>query len=391
MGYEQMGRPKKNIVNLTEEERQTLQKIVRTQTAKARTVQRAKILLYSTEGMSDTAIADKLDINRRSVYLCIQKYAAAGVESALVDMGGRGRPVEISSDERTWITNIACQKPTAFGYAQELWTVSKLQRHIRATSEAAGYPRLKGVASSTIWLILNNAEIKPHRVRYYLEKRDPNFTEKMDEVLIVYKQLDLWFETGEDHGTVTLSYDEKPGIQAIESTTEDLLPSLEHGFVGRDSEYKRHGTVSLLAGMDLHTGEIIPLVRETHKSSDFIDFLRILDSKYDAVLKIRLVLDNHSAHTSKETMRYLSSLPGRFEFVFTPKHGSWLNLIESFFGRMARVFLRGIRVRSKEELTARIYQYMNEVNAEPFTYRWKYKMKDITLYFEHSFIERCTS
>jgi len=160
---------------------------------------------------------------------------------------------------------------------------------------------------------------------------------------------------------------------------KDLMPTMKHGFVGRDSEYKRHGTVSLLAGMDLISGEIIPLVRETHKSADFVDFLKLLDKKYDTKLKIRIVLDNHSAHTSKETRRYLDQHPGRFEFVFTPKHGSWLNMIESFFGKFARVCLRGIRVSSKSELVQRIYQYIDEVNAQPVVYRWSYKMDEVTI------------
>jgi transposase len=131
--------------------------------------------------------------------------------------------------------------------------------------------------------------------------------------------------------------------------------------------------------MDLMTGEIIPLVSDTHKSSDFIRFLKILDEKYDEGAKIRIVLDNHSSHTSKETRKYLESRPGRFEFVFTPKHGSWLNLIESFFGKFSKACLRGIRVKSKEELVNRIYQYMYEVNSEPVVYRWTYKLDEIEI------------
>ena len=372
-----MGRPHQNAVILTESEIEKLEKIIRTKTAEARTVQRAKILLYSFEGKSDTAIAEKLDINRRSVFNCRAKYAAAGVDAALVDMAGRGRPGTITDDEKAWIISIACQKPISFGYAQELWTMSKLLYQIQTRCEAAGYPDLREVAKSTIWNILNDAEIKPHKIGYYLERRDPEFDEKMEDVLIVYKQLEMQFETNEDNGTVTLSYDEKPGIQAIGNVAPDLLPNMEHGYIARDHEYKRHGTVSLLAGMDLYTGEIIPLVRNSHKSSDFIDFLKILDDKYDDKLKIRIILDNHSAHTSKETMQYLASRPGRFIFVFTPKHGSWLNLIESFFSKMARAFLRGIRVNSKEELVERIYKYMDEVNDAPVVYRWKFKMDEI--------------
>lgn len=374
-----MARPKQNVVVLTGDEISALQKIIRTHTAEARTVQRAKILLNSAEGMSDSSIAEKLDINRRSVYNCIAKYIAAGMEAALEDSARTGRPGVITDEEKVWIVDIACQKPVTFGYPQELWTMSKLQQHIRATCTDAGYPGLEGIAISKIWTILNEAEIKPQKIRYYLEKRDPEFKKKMNDVLIVYKQIEIQFETNETNGTVTLSYDEKPGIQAIANTAEDLLPNREHGFIGRDSEYKRLGTVSLLAGMDLYTGEIIPLVRDTHKSADFIDFLKILDEKYDKDLKIRIVLDNHSAHTSKETMKYLASRPGRFEFVFTPKHGSWLNLIESFFGKFARVCLKGIRVKSKEELIERIYRYMDEVNEVPVVYHWKYKMDEIQI------------
>ena len=175
-----MARPKKNIVTLTNAEVEKLQKIARTKTAEARTVQRAKILLGSFEGMSDTAIAEKLDISRQSVNKCINKYRAAGVEATLEDSAGRGRPSIISDDEKAWIVSIACQKPIAFGYAQELWTMSKLQYQIQAGCEVAGYPGLLKIAKSKIWNILNDAEIKPHKIRYYLERRDPEFEKKME-------------------------------------------------------------------------------------------------------------------------------------------------------------------------------------------------------------------
>src|SRR5690606_31009546 len=113
--------------------------------------------------------------------------------------------------------------------------------------------------------------------------------------------------------TITISYDEKPGIQAIANVAEDLLPTESHGFVARDSEYKRLGTVSLLAGIDLLTGEVIPRISDTHKSADFIAFLKTLDEKYKKGDKIRIILDNHSVHTSKETRKYLETIPDRFE------------------------------------------------------------------------------
>ena len=114
------------------------------------------------------------------------------------------------------------------------------------------------------------------------------------------------------------------------------------------------GTLSLLAAIDLLSGEAIPLVSETHKSSDFVTFLKKLDEKYPKGDMIRIILDNHSAHTSKETQEYLNTVSGRFEFVFTPKHGSWLNMIEGFFSKMTKQMLGGIRVESKKELEDRI-------------------------------------
>jgi transposase len=128
----------------------------------------------------------------------------------------------------------------------------------------------------------------------------------------------------------------------------------------------------------LRTGEAIPYISETHKSSDFIEFLRILDGKYPKEEIIRVILDNHSAHTSKETRKFIDANPERFEFVFTPAHGSWLNMIESFFSKMSRQMLRGIRVCSKGELTERIYHYFNEINEVPIVFHWKYKMNEIS-------------
>ncbi|MFP3155441.1 transposase [Lachnospiraceae bacterium ZAX-1] len=127
------------------------------------------------------------------------------------------------------------------------------------------------------------------------------------------------------------------------------------------------------------TGEIIPLVSVNHINSNFICFLKKLDEKYPKGDKIRLVLGSHSDHTSKETRKYLGSRAGRFEFVFTPEHSSWLNLIENFFGKMSRQFLKGMRVRDKEELVNRIYQYIDEVNSYPVIYRCKYRIDEIAL------------
>lgn len=378
-----MGR-KSSIIILTPEERIYLETQTRARTIQAQTVSRARILLLKADGLSINDIADKVGLNRKSVMLCLNKYAEGGVENALFDAPGRGRNAEITDEEKAWIINIACQKPVDFGYAAETWTYAKLTAHINKNAEEAGYIRLAAIHKSTVHTILDEAEIKPFRIKYYCENRDPEFDDKMHNVLLVYKQLSLQFDeegklipwSGKETVHV-LSYDEKPGIQAIATTSEDLLPDEKHSCISRDYEYKRLGTLSLLAGIDLQTGEAIPLVSKTHNSKDYIEFLKILDAKYPKGDKIRIVLDNLKVHTSEETRKYLATVPGRFEFVFTPKHGSWLNMVEGFFSKMTKQMLRGIRVNSKEELAERIYLYFDEINEEPVVFHWKYNLDDI--------------
>jgi transposase len=150
-----------------------------------------------------------------------------------------------------------------------------------------------------------------------------------------------------------------------------------HATFARDHEYKRHGTLSLLAGIDLLTGHVHACIEERHRSREFIGFLKRLDAAYPADTGIKLILDNHSAHISKETKAWIANQPeGRFSFVFTPKHGSWLNLIEGLFSKMARSMLRHIRIASKVELKARILAYLEDLNRDPIIHRWTYKIAE---------------
>lgn len=332
-----------------------LRGLIKQRTIQAQVVIRAHILLDKANGISVRDIASIYDISTATVTLCINKYISGGTEMALFDEQRKGRPVEITDDAKAWIINVACQKPCDLGYAAELWTMSALHRHICAKSESAGYPRLATVTKPYI----QKSDIKPFKIRYYLEKRDPDFDQKIHDVLVVYKQISMQFD---EDGNIIVPPD---GVQTV---------TLSY------SEYVRHGTLSLLAAIDLLTGEAIPLVSETHKSSDFIMFLKKLDERYPKQDRIRIILDNHSAHTSKETRNFLATMPeGRFGFVFTPKHGSWLNMIESFFSKLTKQMLRGIRVDSKEELKTRIYKYFDEVNQEPVVYHWTYRLDEISV------------
>ena len=374
-------------IELDKEQREYLESLTRTRTIQAQVVDRAKALLCKADGMSNGAIAEKLDVNINSVKLWLNKFKEGGIDRALFDDQRSGRPVEITDDAIAWIIDIACQRPVDLGYSQELWTLPNLHRHIQSHAAEAGYPRLETIAKSMLQKILDRNDIKPFKIKYYCEKRDPEFESKMHNVLVVYKQIAMQLDEDgnviipEDEPMIhTISCDEKPGIQAVATTGEDLRPTRENGRVYRDAEYKRLGTLSLLAGIDLLTGVAIPYVSDTHKSSDFIQLLKKFDEMYPANDVIRIVCDNHSAHKSKEVKNYLRTLPaGRFVFVFTPTHGSWLNMIESFFSKMTKQMLKGIRVESKAELKDRIYRYFDEVNEEPVVFHWAYKLDDISV------------
>jgi transposase len=346
-------------------------------------VDRARILLAYASGESVSSIARKLGTNRPRVERCIDKALELGPMVALADLPGRGRSPKITAEARAWLISLACQKPKELGYAQELWTTRLLATHARAHCREAGHPSLLQIGRGTVSKILTKSEIRPHRINYYLERRDPEFDAKMAQVLYVYREVQLLSEKADgDAGPLLaiLSYDEKPGIQAIENTAPDLAPVPgEHPCVSRDYEYIRHGTVTLMAGIDLLTGKVHGHVVNRHRSREFVAFLKNLDSIYARAAKIRIVLDNHSAHISKETRAYLATVPNRFDFVFTPKHGSWLNLIEMFFSKLARTLLRGIRVASKDELRERIMKYLVEVNDAPVIFRWKYGLDTLSV------------
>lgn len=378
-----MAYKKREGLTCSEKEREQLVKISKSKTKEFRKVQRAKIFLLYMDNTPVIQISKTVGLSRESIYSNIDKALAFGPIAGLGDLSGRGVSAEINDEDKAWVVHLACSSPRDYGYAYEVWTYSLLAKHIKDSCEENRHPKLKNAGKSLVHGILDKAGIKPHKITYYLEKRDEKFEEKMAQVLAVYKDIQLTnIAEGQENAMhsrkhTTISYDEKPGIQAIKNIAAQLLPVPgKHKTVGRDYEYKRLGTVTLLAGIDLHDGIIIPMVENRHRSGEFIKYLKKLIDYYPPDWKIRIILDNHSAHRSKETMRFLDTVPNKFEFVFTPTHGSWLNMIEMYFSKAARTFLRHIRVNSKEELKQRIYQGIEEMNQEPVVFKWKYKMEE---------------
>src|ERR1700685_1202903 len=369
-------------VAMTDEDVARLMAISRSRTEPASRVERAQMLLAYREKPSFFAVGQRLGVHHQTVQRCIERALAYGPLMALDDRPRPGKEPTITPEAKAWLVSLACRKAKELGYPHELWTTRLLARHAREHGPAEGHACLANLAQGTVCKILDQEEVKPHKVRYYLEQRDPDFRKKMAEVLCVYRQVKVLKKAAAvskkkpTDAVAIISYDDKPGIQAIATTAPDLPPEPGvYATFAREHEYKRHGTVSLLAGIDLVTGKVHALVKDRHRSREFIEFLKLLDAAYPASTAIKLILDNHSAHISRETQAWLATSPAsRFEFTFTPKHGSWLNLIEGFFSKFARSVLRHIRVASKQELKERIMAGIEDVNGDPVVHTWTYKL-----------------
>lgn len=370
------GKSRRSKLLLSDEDRAELARLSRSRTLPHREAQRAAIVPGYSGGESITSIGKRLGMTRLSVSKWVAKALAMGPMAALKDTCHRPKEPSIGEDAKAWVVHLACCKPKELGYAAEVWSRQALAKHVREHAVEAGFPSLSRAAKATVHRILAERPLHPEKVKYYLERRDPDFEAGMRKVLIVYQDVALQNAkraAGETASNIiTVSVDEKPGVQAIGNTAPDLPPVPgQHSTISRDHEYQRLGTCSILAALDLQDGHVTARVEDRHRSLEFIGLLSDLHAKYPPECTIRVILDNHSAHISRETQAFLSKHPNRFQYVLTPKHGSWLNIVETLFGKMARSFLRHIRVQSLDELKTRILKGIEEINAAPVVHRWR--------------------
>ena len=254
------------------EQRQRLLEISRSRTEPTSWVERARIILAYLQDPSAYAVARTIGVTQQTVTRCLERAAELGVIEALDDRPRAGRDPVITAEAKTWLVALACQKAKELGYPHELWTTRLLAAHARQHGPAAGHPSLAKLAQGTVCKILAEHEVKPHKVRYYLEQRDPEFEPKMAEILCVYRQVAMlrgklqraekrrWREPRHhllrrdtlDPGD---RYD-RAGSPATSATSPTVM---------RDHEYKRHGTLILMAGIDLLTGHVHALVKERHR------------------------------------------------------------------------------------------------------------------------------
>lgn len=306
----------KSEIIITEEQRIKLIGISQSGTGSLREIQRAKIILKYLDNIEIKTISEEVHVSRPTVYKCLDKAIMMGVDAALKDYYHSPKQAVITEEAKLWVINIACCKPKDYGYAAEIWSRRLPADHVRKNAVEEGHPSLAKANKATVHRIPDGHPVRPHKVSYYLERRDPESEQKMNEILLVYKEVQgtghLSSETGS--GKIhSVSVDEKPGVQAIKNIAPDIPPNPEkNSRIMRDYEYKRPGTVSIPAAPDLHDGHVTAQVHDRHRSCEFISLLKEIDEYYPADDRIRLILDNHSSHVSKETRAYLATGPNRF-------------------------------------------------------------------------------
>lgn len=265
---------KKPLLILSDKEVEFIKTKSNSKASPFREVQRAKVLYLYYQKKPITAISSLTNLSRESIYKHLERALNFGVEEALKDTEHSPKEPTINEDAKLWVINLACTKPKDHGYAAEVWSYESLAKHTRKHAPQEGHDCLSQAVKATIFRILTSNKIQPQKIKYYLERRDEQFEEKMNEVLLVYKEVNLQNEQNkevQDLDILTVSIDEKPGIQAIKNIAPDLPPVAgKHSKIGRDYEYKRLGTLSILASLDLHTGKVIAIVEKQHRSIEFI-------------------------------------------------------------------------------------------------------------------------
>ncbi len=344
-------------VDLDVEERRELEALLRARRSEQRAVERARIVLLAADGLANYEIAERLSIDSDTVGKWRSRFAGERL-AGLEDRSRPGRPLVYDHDDRLKVIKTVTEEPPD--------PASHWSGHQIAEALADDV----GISRSQIWRILDDLDLKPHRVRSWLTSKDPEFWEKAADVCGLYLDPPA--------NALVLSVDEKTGMQA-KSRTNPTKPSRPGMVERREFEYRRHGTTALFAALDVHSGEIISETKDRNRSMEFTSFLDHLDRVTPNELTLHLVLDNGPSHTSKETRNWLDhpNRKERFEIHYTPTHASWLNQVELFFSILTRRLLRRGEFESVDELAAKVVAFIENYNRQAQPFRWTYEGKPL--------------
>jgi transposase len=331
-------------IELTDNEREALQRWSRRRRSAAGLAQRSRIVLACAEGLTNTAVAKRVGVSLPTVRRWRGRFAERRLDG-LLDEPRPGRPREISDEQvENVIVKTLESKPPDGGTH---WST-------RNMAAAAG---LNQTAVSRIWRAFG---LQPHRVEHFKLSKDPQFVEKIRDVVGLY--LDP------PERAIVLCLDEKSQIQALDRS-QPIFPLLPGVPERQSHDYQRHGTTSLFAALDVATGKVIGSVHARHRAIEFKKFLQKIDREVPAELDVHLILDNYATHKTPAIKRWLATHP-RFVLHFTPVGASWCNLVERIFGELtARKLRRGVH-RSVNQLNADIRDWLERWNEDPKPYVW---------------------
>jgi transposase len=336
-------------VVLDEQTRVDLRRIVRSVTSQVRQVLRAKIVLAAAGGTSNTQIAADLHVRPDTVRKWRGRFAVAGL-AGLADAKRSGRPRRYGAEQRVRVVAVATSAPP---YPESTWSHRRIAQHL---------PEL-GISASQVGRILTDCDLRPYRVRGWLTRKDdPLFWSRAADVCDLY--------LNPPAGAVVLSIDEKTAIAARSRKHPGRAPAPSRS-ARQEFEYIRHGTVSIVAALNVLTGEVITEAITRNDSVTFQRFLTMLDQSIDPATQIHVVLDNGSSHVAKATRAWLAAHP-RWHVHWTPVHASWLNQIELYFSALTRRVVRHGDFSSRTDLIDKIETYVIEKNTIAKPYRWTY-------------------
>jgi transposase len=345
------GRARAVTIRVSAKRRRKLEQIVRAATSPQRLVLRARIVLAAAGGMANAAIARGLGCSVAMVRAWRGRFAVRGIPG-LSGKPRSGRPETHGPSARLAVIAVATSIPPD---GESQWSRSLIAGHLRERGLA--------ISPSTAGRVLAEAKVRPHKVRGWLNRADdPSFWIRAGAVCRLY--------LNPPPGTVLISVDEKTGIQA-KSRRHPAIPGRPGRDARREFEYVRHGTVSIIAAMNVTTGEVIAERVHRNDSQTFIRFLAMLHQMIPPHLRIHLIMDNGSSHTSRATRAWLAAHP-RFAVTYTPKHASWLNMIEQWFGVLTRRLLRRGDFDSRDDLDAKITAFTIRHNKNARPYKWSY-------------------
>ena len=343
----------KDIIVLGKRRRKRLERIVARASSPQHLVARARIVLAAWRGEANARIARDLGVCVDTVRRWRRRFRRGGIP-ALLDRPRSGRPPVYGISDQLLIVATVTEAPPE---VDSHWTHRSLARCLAEPV---------GISASQIGRILASFDVKPHRVRGWLNRpADPTFHTKAQAVCALY--------LNPPADTVLFSVDEKTAMQA-RSRKRATRPVRAGRVERREFEYVRHGTVSLMAAMNVTTGTIHPKIIKRNDSDTFIEFLTELAATVEPDKKIHLILDNGSSHTSRKTRKWIREHP-RFTVTYTPCHASWLNMIEIFFSIMTRRMLRRGDFASRDDLIEKITNFITTYNRTAKPFRWTYDAK----------------